>query len=68
LHIVERFDAAALKAFRNRYPTGDNYVVAEDVGRSHKRQYHGIRVKFVSLLEIKAGRGKLYINKKLLSF
>ena len=24
-------------------------MVAEDVGRSYKREYHGIKVKFVSL-------------------
>ena len=46
---ADQFDAAALKSFRTRYPKGDNYVVAEDVGRSYVREYHGIKVKFVSL-------------------
>jgi hypothetical protein len=46
---ADQFDASALKAFRNRYPRGENYVVAEDVGRAYQREYNGIAVKFVNL-------------------
>ncbi len=46
---ADEFDASELKIFRNRYPKGDNYVVAEDVARSYERDYHGIKVKFVNL-------------------
>ena len=41
-----------LKAFRNRYPTGENYVVADDVGRSYEREHYNIKVKFVSLKDL----------------
>ena len=46
---ADQFDAAALRSFRTVYPRGDNYVVAEDVGRPYEREYHGIKLKFVSL-------------------
>ena len=46
---ADQFDAAALRSFRTVYPRGDNYVVAEDVGRPYEREYHGLKLKFVSL-------------------
>jgi len=33
--------------------------VAEDVGRSYEREYHGIRVKFVSLKNLIQGLSSL---------
>ena len=46
------FDARNLKAFRSRYPDGDNFVVADDVDASHVRDYGGVAVRFLSLPEL----------------
>jgi uncharacterized protein len=46
---ADAFDAANLRAFRNRYPQGRNYVVAADVEESFERSYRGLGVRFVSL-------------------
>lgn len=46
------FDARNLKAFRSRYPGGDNFVVADDVVASYVREYGGVTVRFVSLPEL----------------
>lgn len=46
------FDASALKVFRRRYPTGENFVVAGDVERGFARSYDGVRVRFASLKEL----------------
>lgn len=46
------FDARSLKAFRSRYPDGDNFVVADDVDASYVRDYGWVTVRFVSLPEL----------------
>jgi predicted AAA+ superfamily ATPase len=46
---ADDFHASGIKAFRKRYPKGENYVVSQDVGRAFSRQYERIKVKFVSL-------------------
>ena len=46
------FDARNLKAFRSRYPDGDNFVVAHDVVDSYVRDYGAATVRFVSLPEL----------------
>ena len=46
------FDPANLRAFRTRYPQGDNLVVADDVERSYVRSYGGLSTRFVSLSEL----------------
>lgn len=46
------FDARNLKAFRSRYPDGDNFVVADDVDASYARDYGAVTVRFVSLPEL----------------
>jgi predicted AAA+ superfamily ATPase len=46
---ASEFDAANIRAFRLRYPTGSNYVVAQDVERSFSRTYGDVHVRFVSL-------------------
>jgi hypothetical protein len=38
-----------LKAFRGRYPSGTNFVVASDVAESFGRRYGNLSVQFVSL-------------------
>ena len=43
------FDPANLRAFRRRYPTGRNLVVAADVDREFERGYGELRVRFVGL-------------------
>ena len=43
------FDPANLKAFRRRYPTGRNLVVATDVDREFERRHGDLRVRFVGL-------------------
>ncbi len=43
------FDPANLIIFRRRYPRGLNFVVAQDAGRSFRREYGGVEVQFVSL-------------------
>lgn len=46
---ADEFDAANLRAFRNRYPQGNNYVVAHDVRRPFTKRFGGTVVRFVSL-------------------
>ena len=46
------FDARNLKAFRSRYPDGDNFVVADDVDASYVREYGAVTVRFVNLPEL----------------
>ena len=46
------FEARNLRAFRNQYPGGANYVVTTDTERSFVRDYRGIEVRFVSLQEL----------------
>lgn len=43
------FDASAIKAFRQIYPKGENYVVASDIERGYRRHFDGADVRFVSL-------------------
>ncbi len=46
---ADEFDPANLLVFRRQYPLGQNFVVAQDVGRSYRREYRGVNVQFVSL-------------------
>lgn len=46
---AESFDPAGLKAFRNRYPAGENIVVAQDVDRAFTRRFGPLSVRFVGL-------------------
>jgi predicted AAA+ superfamily ATPase len=43
------FDASGMKAFADRYPKAELFVVAQDVERSHQKIYGALRVRFVSL-------------------
>ena len=49
---AEQFEPQNLKAFRNRYPEGANWIVCQDVGRSYPRSYDKIKVEFVGLKEL----------------
>ncbi len=57
---ASRFDSVNLKAFRKRYPKGDNYVVATDVDRAYQRDYDGVKAKFVSLPGLVSALEKLF--------
>ena len=46
------FDARNVKAFRSRYPDGDNFVVTNDTVTSHVRHYGSVPVRFVNLEEL----------------
>lgn len=51
------FDAASLRAFRNRYPSGPNFVVAADLETAFSRRYGDLVVRFVSLRGLIEARG-----------
>ena len=54
-----QFNTSGLKAFRRKYPEGDNLVVARDIDRSSTRTYTGIKIKFINLSGlIKIMRGR----------
>jgi uncharacterized protein len=42
-------DPSGMKAFRNQYEKGENFVVAHDVDRTYQKSYGKIQVRFVSL-------------------
>lgn len=44
-----QFDAANLKVFRRLYPRGPNFVVAQDIDQTYRRDYRGTKVDFVGL-------------------
>ena len=46
------FDARNLRAFRARYPDGDNFVVTDDTVTSYVRDYRGVAVRFVNLPDL----------------
>jgi len=46
---ADHFEPSGLKAFRRLYKDGKNYVVANDVKRTFRREYNGLIVEFVSL-------------------
>lgn len=46
------FDARNVRAFRSRYPDGDNFVVTNDTATSYVRRYSGVPVRFVNLEDL----------------
>jgi len=38
-----------MRAFRQQYPEGDNFVLARDVARAYSRSYGDFRVRFEDL-------------------
>ena len=46
------FDARNVRAFRARYPDGDNFVVTDDTATSYVRDYRGVAVRFVKLPDL----------------
>jgi predicted AAA+ superfamily ATPase len=43
------FDPSNLQAFRHQYPSGTNFVVAQDIGRGYSHTYGDLTVRFESL-------------------
>lgn len=46
---ANNFDASGIKAFRRKYPKGDNFVVCSDVRREFLQNIDNSKVNFVSL-------------------
>jgi predicted AAA+ superfamily ATPase len=46
---ADEFEAGGLRAFRGRYPTGPNVVVAADVRAPYEHRYGDLRVRFLPL-------------------
>lgn len=49
---AENFEPGNLKAFRNHYPEGPNWIVCQDVSRGYTRTYGRIKVEFMSLEDL----------------
>jgi len=49
---ADRFDPSGMKAFRQVYKNGINYVVAHDVKRSYHRKYNDLSVEFLNLSQL----------------
>ncbi|MFB3886467.1 MAG: ATP-binding protein [Thermodesulfobacteriota bacterium] len=46
---ADHFEPVNLKAFRNHYPDGPNWIVCQDVSRGYTRTYANMKVEFMSL-------------------
>lgn len=49
---ADLFEPSGLKAFCRLYKNGKNYVTANDVKRTFRREYDGLIVEFVSLEQL----------------
>ena len=49
---ADGFDGRNLRAFRARYPGGDNFVVTSDTAASYLRSTRGVDVRFVNLPDL----------------
>jgi uncharacterized protein len=49
---ADDFDPANLKAFRNQYPGGENWIVCQDVDQTFSRSYNSMKVEFISLEDL----------------
>ena len=48
----DAFDPTGMLAFRQRYPKGDNVLVAADVKRTSRRRVKGLEVLVVGLAHV----------------
>jgi predicted AAA+ superfamily ATPase len=48
----DAFDPAGMLAFRERYPTGENILVAADTKRASRRRLRGLEVRVVGLAQV----------------
>ncbi len=51
---AEQFEPRNLRAFRNHYPEGPNWVVCQDVDQSYIRGFDKMKVEFIGLKELGA--------------
>ena len=49
---AEQFELGNLKAFRNRYPEGQNWIICQDIDQGYSRSYETLKVDFMSLKEL----------------
>lgn len=49
---AENFEPGNLKAFRNQYPEGQNWIVCQNVTRGYARSYNKLKVEFMDLGEM----------------
>jgi predicted AAA+ superfamily ATPase len=49
---ADNFEPGNLKAFRNHYPEGPNWIVCQDVSRGYTRTYANMKVEFMSLEDL----------------
>ena len=49
---ADNFEPGNLKAFRNHYPEGANWIVCQDVSRGYTRTYANMKVEFMSLEDL----------------
>ena len=49
---ADRFDPSGMKAFRQVYKKGINYVVAHDIKRTYHRKYNDLSVEFLNLNQL----------------
>jgi hypothetical protein len=47
---ADNFDPAIFRAFRQHYPEGENFAMAQDVERGFSRNYRDLSVRFVGLI------------------
>ena len=45
----DQFEPANLKAFRNQYPEGPNWIVCQNIDRSYTRTYDKLKAEFINL-------------------
>jgi predicted AAA+ superfamily ATPase len=50
---AEQFELENLRAFRNRYPEGPNWVVCQDVDKGYIRSFDKLKVEFIGLKEFR---------------
>jgi len=56
---ARNFEPAGLKAFRNQYPEGPNWIVCQDVDKFYAQHFAKIRVEFMGLGEFAKRLNKL---------
>lgn len=49
---ADSFDATSLRAFRHRYPAGDNVVIARDVTKPYTKRYGALAVRFIGIADV----------------
>ena len=57
---ADHFEPGNLKAFRNHYPEGPNWIVCQDVTRGYTRTYANLKVEFIGLEEAGVRLGSLF--------